>query len=216
MSRESELLNPKKGLIFRITHLRNVPWILDNGVHCRNSGARDPKFTDIGNLDLIGKRNHRQLSTGPGGTLSDYVPFYFTPWSPMLYNIKTGYQGVQRRAMSEIVILVSSIAKLDELGQKYLISDRHAYLQLAQFATDSSGLALIDWPLLQTRNFKRDQEHPERFDRYQAEALVHRHLPCDGLLGIVCHGAAQKDEVEDQLRQRGRMLKLLAQQDMFF
>lgn len=216
MSRESELLNREKGLIFRITHIRNVPWILDNGVHCRNSGARDPNFTDIGNLDLIGKRNHRQLPVGPGGTLSDYVPFYFTPWSPMLYNIKTGYQGVRQRPMSEIAILVSSIPKLDELGHRYLISDRHAYLQLAQFATDSSGLARIDWPLLQSRNFKRDPDHPERFDRYQAEALVHRQLPCGGLRGIVCYGEEQKAELEALLLQRSMKLTLLAQKDMFF
>jgi hypothetical protein len=216
MSRESELLNARKGLIFRITHMRNVPWILDNGVHCRNSGARDPDFVDIGNLDLIDKRNHRQLSVGSGGTLSDYVPFYFTPWSPMLYNIKTGYQGVQKRAMSEIAILVSSIPKLDQLGHKYLISDRHAYLQLAQFAVDSRGLALIDWPLLQSRNFKRDPDHPERFDRYQAEALVHRHLPCAGLIGLVCYAEPQKAELEALLLQRRMKLTLLAQKDMYF
>jgi hypothetical protein len=216
MSSACELLNQRKGLIFRITHIHNVPWILDNGVHCRNSGARDPNFTDIGNPDLIGKRNHRQVSVGPGGTLSDYVPFYFTPWSPMLYNIKTGYQGVQQRAMSEIVILVSSIPKLDELGQRYLISDRHAYLQLAQFATDVSGLAQIDWPLLQSRNFKRDPDHPERFDRYQAEALVHLQLPCVGLIGIVCHGEEQKRGLEVELLQRSLKLTLIAQKDMFF
>ena len=80
--------------IFRITHINNVPWLLANGVHCRNSIDRDPNFHEIGNPDLIDKRAHRVVLVGPGGTLSDYVPFYFTHYSPMLYNIKTGYHGL--------------------------------------------------------------------------------------------------------------------------
>jgi hypothetical protein len=212
----SKLINRTSARIFRITHIANVPWILDHGLHCRSSSQRDPGFVDIGNPDLIRKRNHRDLPVSPGGTLSDYVPFYFTPWSPMLYNIKTGYQGVTQRPMSDIVIMVSSVPRLDQIGARYVISDRHAYLQTAQFAGDATGLRLVDWSLLQARNFRRDPEHPERFDHYQAEALVHQHLPCAALLGIVCHGEPQRAGLESLLRQRGSSLKLVAQSDMFF
>ena len=44
----------------------------------------------------------------PGGTLSDYVPFYFTPFSPMAYNIHTGL-GVNRINWRDIVVLVASL-----------------------------------------------------------------------------------------------------------
>lgn len=44
-------LNPEKALIFRIVHMANVPWILDHGLHCRNSPDQDPDFVDIGNAD---------------------------------------------------------------------------------------------------------------------------------------------------------------------
>jgi len=83
-------LGPEKALIFRITHIDNMPWMLINGLHCRNSPDRDPNFVEIGNRDLIGKRASRVVPIHPGGTLSDYIPFYFTPCSPMLLNIKTG------------------------------------------------------------------------------------------------------------------------------
>lgn len=50
----------------------------------------DPNFRNIGNLDLIDKRAHRVVKVGPDGTLGDYVSFYFTPFSIMMFNIHTG------------------------------------------------------------------------------------------------------------------------------
>jgi len=79
-------LNSEKALIFRIVHRLNVPWILEHGMCCRNSGLQDPNYRTIGNPELIDKRQRRHVPIPPSGTLSDYVPFYFTPFTPMLYN----------------------------------------------------------------------------------------------------------------------------------
>jgi len=46
-------LTQEKGLIFRITHIDNVPWILRNGLHCASSSVLDPHFRRIGNQELI-------------------------------------------------------------------------------------------------------------------------------------------------------------------
>lgn len=77
-------LTPEKALIFRIVHIDNVEWILRNGLHCRNSAAKDPQYCCIGDTELIEKRAQWEVLISPGGTLSDYIPFYFTPYSPML------------------------------------------------------------------------------------------------------------------------------------
>ena len=98
----SNVLTPEKALIFRIVHRDNVPWILDNGLHCKNSKVSDPNFVEIGNKDLIGKRGRHLVKQPPGGTLSDYIPFYFTPFSPMLFNIKTGWGGIRQRNNDEM------------------------------------------------------------------------------------------------------------------
>jgi hypothetical protein len=138
----------------------------------------------IGNSDLIAKRATREVPVDPGGCLNDYVPFYFTPYSPMMYNIKTGYNGITKRANAEIAIAVSTLHRLDELDVPFVFSDRHAYLRTAQFSSDVSDLDRIDWPALQRRDFKRDINDPEKVERYQAEALVHRMCPVKALLGI--------------------------------
>ena len=65
----SKDLNPEKALIFRIVHRDNIPWILDHGLHCRNSTTFDPNYVDIGNVDLIAKRNGCPVPKPPGGNV---------------------------------------------------------------------------------------------------------------------------------------------------
>jgi hypothetical protein len=210
------LLDPKKGLLFRITHVANVPWILDHGLHCRSSPVRDPGFRDIGNPDLIAKRSRRVVPVSPGGTLDEYIAFYFTPYSPMLLNIKTGYQGMRQTPMPEIAILVSSVPRWVELRLPHVLSDRHAYLEAAEFSTGAAGLERIDWGILQARDFKRDSDDLGKIERYQAEALVHSHLPVEGLLGLACHGPDQLAALEPELTRRRLSLKLAARPEWYF
>ena len=203
-------LNPEKALIFRITHIANVPWILDHGLHCRSAELRDPNYVDIGNPELIAKRTHRVVPIPPRGTLSDYIPFYFTPYSPMLLNIKTGHGGTKQTPMPEIIILVSSLRTVAEGGLPFVFTDRHAYLQAAQYFNDLACLDRIDWAILQARDFRRDPDDPGKFERYQAEALVHHHLPVSALAGIGCHGPPQEALLKAELDKRAIQLKLAA------
>lgn len=212
----TSLLNPTRALVFRITHIDNIPWILDNGLHCRSSALLAPRYVEIGNPDLIEKRTDRVVPVSPGGTLSDYIPFYFTPWSPMLYNIKTGRIGARQTPVAQIVFLVSSIGKMPELGVPFVMTDRHAFLETAAFAGGSEGLDRIDWKILQARDFKRSEEDPGKMERYQAEALVHRHLPVPALLGLACHDAESETNLKSELTRRGLSLTLAIRPDWYF
>src|SRR5712691_3014718 len=118
----SQTLTPEKALIFRITHRVNVPWILENGLHCRSAGVVDPNFISIGNPELIERRRNRRVDVPPDGTLHDYIAFYFTPYSPMLYNIKTGYGGIRQRRNEEIAVLVSSLPALKSNHVSYVFT----------------------------------------------------------------------------------------------
>lgn len=138
-------LSPDKALVFRITHIANVPWIVMHGLHSRSSATQDPNYVEIGNPDLIDKRQHWAVPVPPGGHLNDYVPFYFTPSSPMLYNIKTGWNGITKPSMSEIVILVSSLLTFAEAGIGFVFTDRHALLKTAIFFTSLADVGKLDW-----------------------------------------------------------------------
>jgi len=209
-------LNAEKALIWRIVHRDNLVWMLGNGLHCRNSHAQDPHYVSIGNSDLIDKRATHPVPLPPGGTLNDYVPFYFTPFSPMLRNINTGWGGIRKRPNEEIVILVSSLRHVAAQGWPFLFTDGHAYYKLTNYFSDLGDLDRIDWPRLQARDFRRDPEDPVKFERYQAEALIHRHLPIDGLIGIVCYTEEMKAIIELQLATNRLELPVHARRAWYF
>ena len=212
----SESLNPQKALIWRIVHLDNIAWVLEHGLHCGNSSTVSPNWTHIGNTELIDKRANHPVPVGQGGYLNDYVPFYFTPFSPMLLNITTGRGGVQQRPKDEIVILVSSLHRLQELNLPFVFTDGHAYYQWSNFYTNLADLNKIDWQILQKKDFSRDVDDPAKFERYQAEALVHQHCPIEGLLGMICYNEKIKSLLEQQLQQANIEMPVYVRSGVYF
>ena len=209
-------LNPTKALIWRIVHCDNMPWILDNGLHCGNSPLKAPNWVHIGNAELIDKRARHPVPLPPGGFLNDYVPFYFTPFSVMMRNIRSGRGGVLQRANDEILILVSSLPHVVAQGLPFLFTDSHAYYRWTMYYDDLTDLGKVDWNLLQARDFKRDPDDPAKFERYQAEALIHRHCPVSGLIGIMCYSEAVKMQVDTQVKAKGLELPVYSRPGWYF
>jgi ssDNA thymidine ADP-ribosyltransferase, DarT len=208
-------LTAENALIFRITHKDNLPWILDNGLHCRSSAKQDPNFVNIGLVELIDKRKPWPVPVPPMGTLSDYVPFYFTPRSMMACNIHSG-RNVTQRDNDQIVILVTSLVRLPELNVRFVITDRHACATITKYSNDLKHLDRIDWKILQNSDFRRDNDDLDKTNRYQAEALVHRHLPIDALLYVACCDGKQKAWADDLISKRKLKLQVHIKRGWYF
>lgn len=138
------------------------------------------------------------------------------PWPARQKFGHTGRGEVPRRANEEICILVSAVRKVQELGLDLVFTDRHAYAQMARYFNDVARLGEIDWPLLQARNFKRNPDDPEQIERYQAEALIHRHVPVAGLVGIICHTQAVKASTDAQIRAQDLQLDVRVMPQWYF
>lgn len=210
-----QALNPEKALIFRVTHRLNVPWLLQHGLHANSSAVKDPDFVSIGSPDLIAKRRSRSVSVPPFGTLDDYVPFYFTPHSPMLYNIRTG-RGVPKRPNEEIVILVSDLHQVVVHEVPFVLTDRHAYLEAACFFESLGDLPRVDFELLRRRDFQRDPNDPEKIERYQAEALLYQYLPAGALRGIGCYTPGIESEIAREVASSGHQLQVVSRPGWYF
>lgn len=207
---------PKPTRIYRITHFRNIPWILDHGVCCRTGPQQDPNFVNIGIRDLIERRAARLVPIPPGGCLHDYVPFYFAPHSVMLYKIFTDQVAGVRAKQEDLVFLVSSIERLLELQLLFLYTNGHAFPENTRYYSDQKDLDKLDWPTILGRDFKKRMNDPDHFRRYQAECLVHRQVPLAALLGFACKGQACAEFLEQAVTECGRSVRIVRKPEWFF
>ena len=98
-----------------------------------------------------------------------------------------------------------------DLGLTWLFTNSHANNSVVDYFRDLADLPRLDWRILQTRDFKRDPNDPAKFDRYQAEALVHGHCPMQGLQGIACFDEAGKIGVVQAVQASGLSLQVIKQ-----
>jgi hypothetical protein len=98
----------------------------------------------------------------------------------------------------------------------FLFTDRHAYLAAAQFYSSLTRLDQIDWDMLQRRDFRNDLDDPSKKERYQAEALVHKHLPVDALSGLVCYNDDVLKSLNALLAQRNQTIKVVMKPGWYF
>lgn len=97
--------------VYHITHVDNLESIVASGqLDCDNAcAAKRIESVSIAYDNLKGQRAVKLVDVAAGGTLADYVPFYFAPRSPMLYVIANGYLENYAGGQEEIVHLVSSV-----------------------------------------------------------------------------------------------------------
>ncbi len=78
--------------IYHVTHLRNLKSILESDCIWYDSEikTRSIETQGIAYEAIKQRRARRPVPTCQQGYLSDYVPFYFAPRSPMLYAIHCG------------------------------------------------------------------------------------------------------------------------------
>jgi hypothetical protein len=107
-----------------MTHIKNIPHILDNGIVHSSSVRANPNYLPIGDGSLINSRNNFILNNGR--RLGDYIPFYFGVRTPMLYVIQNGFNLVTPMAAEEVVYCVSSVQKILDLQLEFVFTDGHA------------------------------------------------------------------------------------------
>jgi hypothetical protein len=98
-----------------------------------------------------------------------------------------------------------------------LYTDRHAYTATAEWTADAGDLAtLIDWDILRRHDFARSDSYPDKMERYQAEALAHRHVPPAALLGIGCASDRVGLAIEQTVQMSGAAVKVFSRPRWYF
>jgi len=73
-------------------------------------------YVDIAHETIQNKRAQINIPCSRGGTLHDYVPWYFAPRSPMLYAISRGNVQGYEEGQSPVVHLVATAEDIAAAG----------------------------------------------------------------------------------------------------
>jgi hypothetical protein len=182
--------------LYRITHLQNIPHILQRGITHINSPNRNQEYVPIGDSSLINSRTAFPIPNGR--RLGDYIPFYFGTRMPMLYVIQNGFNGVQVIAPKDIVYCVTTVHHVQQTGLQYVFTDGHAVDGLSSFyfPDDIQNIEnIIDKKAISSKYWK-DEKDLDLKRRKEAEFLILGDLPANAIEGFAVYTAATAAIIE--------------------
>lgn len=180
--------------ILHITNVGNLPAILQLGGLWSNNHlpAGAPAPISSAHANIQARRAGTVVPCGPGGSLHDYVPFYFGERSPMLYANHTGFAG--SGGQRPLIYLVSDVQRVVQGGCQWVFTDGHAEMLRGLTRAHNSIAALqgLDWVAIRARFWGADAETKRK---KQAEFLVYRFFPWTLVSEIVVLDAAMQAQV---------------------
>lgn len=201
-------MNLSQTHIYRMTHIGNIPHILENGITHKNSPNVNPDYVAIGDINVIRTRITKQVNINNGnhsqsfGTiiLGDYIPFYFDKRMPMLYVIQLGGNGVERATPPEdIVYVVCKVCDIVESGTTYYFSNGHALGAMTTFY-DNSKIndlpSILDWSAINSNDWGGEENRLLRLKK-EAEFLVADDIAPQHICGFVCYNETAKQRLAE-------------------
>lgn len=170
---------PNPTPLYRILHINNLAGIIaQSGIWSDNQRAlRNVAYQSIAHQNIQQRRHSTQVTCGLGGTIHDYVPWYFAPRSPMLYANHKGSVPSNPNGQSVIIYLRTTVEAVVRANLPYVFTDGHAIMFNSNFYANLAQLSQIDWPLMQSKYWHSIDSDPDRPRRRQAEFLVHDFAP---------------------------------------
>ena len=139
----------------------------------------DPNYRSIGDKSLINFRKNINAPPPLSGTFADYVPFYLGHHSPMLLQIKTGFEGIEQLPQSDIIYLVADHDDIVAKGLDYFFTDGHARYKFTQFFSNPADFDQLDWETIYAPFWQNTQEDEDRQRCKQAEYMVRNEVTID-------------------------------------
>jgi hypothetical protein len=195
---------PADPKIYHITHMRNLPEIVQSG--CLWSDAKRLEMAldcEIVGMPTIKQRRLEEIEVdcNPGTKVGEYVPFYFCPRSIMLYILYMGnhldinYHEGQRPIVHLQADLMATIRWARDQGIRWAFSDRNAGTYYTNFYRRVEDLDKLNWAAIQSTDF-RDMVIK---DGKQAEFLVYESFSWHLIEKIGVHDANIADQVNQIL-----------------
>ena len=189
---------PNPTPILRIIHVDNLRTILARGgLHSTNHTPNDGlHYRPIHNVDIQNVRRARPVPCGPGGTIHDYVPFYFGQLSPMLLQLKTNRVAGYTEGQEPLIYLKTTVQAVVGAGRRFVFSDGHGIAAFTKWFDDVARLDQVDWEMVYQRYWRDEVGDMDRQRRKQAEFLIHEFCPWALVEEIAVLNTTAKTRVE--------------------
>lgn len=187
--------------VFRIIPIQNLKNNLREGLYCKNAGKKSKDFLSIGSKDIISERDNRVVKCYPDTVVNDYVPFYFSVRTPMLYNIITEH-GVPIFPQKDIIYICCKLIDLACEDFQWCYTDGNAAKKISRFGNDLDLLiGRIDWHSIDTTDFRDENVDgdEDRVRKKHAEFIVKNHVPPKYIKRIVVLNKSKQIEVQSIL-----------------
>lgn len=189
---------PTPTLILRFIHVDNLNTVMQRGgMHAPNHMPDDGlPYRNTHDPQVQENRAAVNIPVGPGGTIHDYVPFYFGYLSPMMLQLKTGQVAGYNEGQEPLIYLVSTVQAVESAGIKFAFSDGHGLASYTEWFDDVARLEEVDWTVVYQRYWRGDVNDMDRQRKKQAEFLVHRYCPWSLIHEIVVIDTAMQQRVQ--------------------
>jgi len=178
-----------------MTHIENIPHILQYGITHVDSQNANKAYLPIGDSSLISRRN--DFTVPNGKTLGEYIPFYFGVRMPMLYVIQKGFNGVTATPTEEIVYCITSVQQTINHQLDFVFTDGHAVDSFSSFYS-LADINSIDQYIDQNainRMYWKDENDLDLKRRKEAEFLIGNDIPNIVILGFAVYNEAAKNRL---------------------
>lgn len=165
--------------IYHMTHISNVPSILQRGLYPHKNPFQQ---VDISDCDVNSRRSRNEpIYNKP---IHSYIPFYFNPKNNML--------SKRRSIQKDIVILV--FPKDLILSQGAIFTDGNASTDRTRFYNRLNDLDKLNWDCIYTSGYYSG--YPDGARTRMSEVLVPDYVSAEKIEGIICHNHLTRSMVE--------------------
>ena len=164
---------------YHFTHVDNIATIFKSRELRADIDAK-PKNNSL-DQTIKAKRRTEKIKIAPYGLLGDYVPFYFAPRSPALYQLATGDHQMNKTSQNELVFFRLDFRPGADglvIESLSLISNQHPLKNGAvlYLATPANIRTRINWKTIQSFLWNDTDEYPNRKSQREAELLIYQRL----------------------------------------
>lgn len=178
---------------FRITHIDNIPYILEKGLLRANSSDRSDDFVNIGDPQVIKLRSDMIIRNI---RLGDYIPFYLGPRSPMLYVIQHGYNGVRRQEPQDIVYCVLRLDDVIKGNLECAFTDGHALSALTNYYGKEQLVnidKIVNYDDVYASQWNNNDSDIDLKRRKEAELLIKEDISPEYIRGYIVYNDKAKE-----------------------